>query len=317
MSTAWVEALLAGEVPPYVEAVPVRFQESLRAYLLYLRTDRKRATTTLCIHGRSLVHFFDWLTTNAPQATVETISSDHIAHYMEQYQTDGRVQGRKTQREGHKKTVRTTASKTGVLRAFFAWAKLKRRCARNPVEQFRIDWGPREVHPLAEVQVAELVRAWTDPSTHPRTAAIGLLCLTYGLTTTQIATLTLSDIDLEAGTFRGLKVPAPIPGWLRAVLVRYLCWRLEQLAGRPEERFVVTRLTHGKPPNRCFFTQILKPYGVNIRQLRVTALAQTLQHGHLKLLTVFGLTNEGTRRYEDIARLVQNTRKVKSKPNLW
>jgi len=47
--------------------------------------------------------------------------------------------------------------------------------------------------------------------------------------------------------------------------------------------------------------------------LRATALAQTIQYGHLKLLTIYGLTNEGMRRYEDLARLAQNTRKVDPK----
>jgi hypothetical protein len=130
--------------------------------------------------------------------------------------------------------------------------------------------------------------------------------------------LTVSAVDLEASVFHGLTVPAPIPNWLRPVVERYLRWRLELLSGRQEERFVVTRLTPpGKPPNRCFFVQILKPYGVNVRQLRATALAQTIQYGHLKLLTIYGLTNEGMRRYEDLARLAQNTRKVDPKPNLW
>jgi site-specific recombinase XerD len=315
--TAWVEPFLVGQVPTYVKAVPARFQELLRVYLLYLRNERKRAPTTLKSHGQSLVAFFDWLASHAPQVTLELVSSDHIAHYMAHFQSDGRVQGRNTKRDGHKKTVGTMYMRVGTLQAFFAWAKQQRLCSVNPATEFHIDWGPREVHPLPEVQVAELLRVWTDPSTHPRTAVIGLLCLVYGLTTEQIATLPLSAVDLTTEEFRGHAISLPIPKWLHPVLERYLVWRDAIMGNRIGTRFVVVQRPHSNPVSRCSIFRTLKPYGVNVRQLRDTAVAQTIQHGHLKLLTVFGLTNDAMRRYQGIARLAQNTRKVQSKPNLW
>lgn len=313
----WVEMLLEGLVPAYTEAVPPRFQSLLRDYLWYLRTVRNRATPTLYQHGRSLVAFFDWLASNAPQVAPDTISPEHVANYLEHFRTDGRVQGRNTTCQGHQKTVRTMYSKTAVLRAFFAWAKLKRLCRMNPIEPFRFEWGTPEVHPLPEAHVEELLRAWTDLSTHPRTAAVGLLCLVYGLTTSRIATLPLNAVDLATGTFHGLAVPVPIPKWLRPVLERYLNWRREQPYAQTCEYFVVVQRYHNNPANECLFHRILRPYGVNVRQLRDTALAQTIQQGHLKLLTVFGLSHHSTRRYEALARLIQNTRKVDPKPNLW
>lgn len=316
-SPGWVEQFLGGEVPALVEGVPTQLRDTLRGYLSDLRTKHKRAPGTLEIHGRSLIDFLAWLGVHTPIARVDTILSDHIALYLTDYRADGRVQGRKSRREGHQKTVRTMSSKAGILRSFFAWAKRNRLCQVNPVDGMEINWGPREVHPLPDSEVVELIRAWTNPSADPRTAMVGLLCLLYGLSTGQIRTLPVSAVDLTAGTFYGLEVPAPLPAWLSPVLDRYLRWRQDVLGDRQSERLLVTHSLRDDPPHRCLFVQLLRPYGVNVRQLRATALAQTLQHGHLKLLTVFGLTNEGMRRYQDLARLAQNTRKVESKPNLW
>lgn len=177
--------------------------------------------------------------------------------------------------------------------------------------------GPREVHPLPEDEVAALLRAWTDSATNPRTAAVGLLCLVYGLSASRIATLPLSAVDLTTGTFRGLAVPAPLPDWLRPVLEWYLRWRQELLGGVSCDKFVVTQRSHNHPANSSLFHRMLRPYRVTVRQLRDTALAQTIQHGHLNLLTVFGLSHHSLSRYEAFARLVRNTRKVAPKPNLW
>jgi len=315
----WVERLLGGEVPAKAHAVPARFQGLLRDYLWYLQTERKRVTTTLHNHGGSLIAFFVWLASNAPQVTMDTISHDHIASYLEHFRADGRVQGREARREGHQKAVRTMYSTTVNLRAFFAWAKLRRLCRTNPVEPFQFEWGVPEVHPLPETQVAELLKTWTDPSANPRSAAVGLLCLVYGLSTSGIANLPLNAVDLTTDTFHGLAVPVPIPQWLRPALERYLNWRRDQTYAQKCDYFVVAQRyrNYNRPANLCLFHRILRPYGVNVRQLRDTALAQTIQHGHLKLLTVFGLNHNSTRRYEALVRLIQNTRRVDPKPNLW
>jgi site-specific recombinase XerD len=313
----WIDTLLSGAVPPYVKAVPVKFLDLLKAYLMHLRVEHKRTPATVYGHGRSLVYFFVWLGNNAPQVTMDGISADHIAHFLAYFQVDGRVQGRDTRREGNRKAVRTMYSKITILRAFFAWALLQRHCSANPAEQFHIDWGPRDVFPLPEAKVAELLKTWRDPSSNPRTAAVGLLCLVYGLTSSQIVTLPLSAVDVKQGVFRGLAVPVPIPEWLRLVLERYMNWRQELLGGRSCDYFVVTHRLHSNPAHGCLIFRMLKPYGVHARQLRDTAIAQTIQYGHLKLLTVFGLHNDSMRRYEGISRLVQNTRKVHAKPNLW
>lgn len=316
-ATSWVDKLLDGEVPPQVQPVPTSFQGLLRDYLRYLQTERKRTTTTLYRHGMSLIAFFVWLASSAPQVAPDTISPDHVAHFLEHFRTDERVRGRKSSREGHQKMVRTMDTMAAALRAFFAWAKLMRLCHSNPVEPFHFEWGPPQVHPLPEPQVAELLRAWTNPSTNPRTAAVGLLCLVYGLTSSKIATLPLSAVDLTTSTFHGLAVPVPISDWIRPVLERYLIWRRKQPHAEVCDYFVVVHGSHTTPAHPCLFHRILRPHGVNVQQLRDTALAQTIQHGHLKLLTVFGLSHQSTRRYEPLARLVQNTRKVDPKPNLW
>lgn len=312
----WMEALLEGDVPPYVNAVPVCFRELLREYLGYLQTERKRATATLYQHGEKLVAFFVWLGTNVPHVTMDAITSDHIANYLEHFRTDGRVQGRNTKREGHHKAVLTISTKASILRAFFAWARQRRFCRMNPVEPYQFEWGIPAVHPLPEAQVADLLRAWMAPSANPRAAAVGLLCLVYGLTTSGISTLPLSAVDLSTNTFHGLAVPVPIPEWLRPVLERYLHWRREHPNAQTSAYFVVVQ-RHSNPASLSCIHRILRPYGVNVRQLRDTAVAQTILQGHLKLLTVFGLSHQSTRRYEALARLVQNTRKVDHKPNLW
>jgi hypothetical protein len=209
------------------------------------------------------------------------------------------------------------SAKAGILRAFFDWAKSRRLCHRNPLHDLDIQWGLREVHPLSEDQVAHLLTAWTDPNAHPRTATVGLLCLLYGLTVGGLFDLSVDDLDLSQMIFHGLKVPAPIPTWLGPVLSRYLVWRATALGDKVTDRLIVTRRSRNDVPNLCLMTQLLKPYNVTVRQLRVTAKAQTIFYGHMKLLTVYGMTNEGMRRYQPIAQFTQNTRPVKPKPNLW
>lgn len=312
----WVGELLGGDVPPYVDAVPVCFRDLLREYLRYMRTERKRATATLYQHGEKLVAFFEWLGTNVPHAATEELTPDHIANYLEHFRFDGRIQGRNSKRDGHQKTVLTISTRASILRSFFAWATQRRLCQMNPVEPYQFEWGLPAVHPLPEAQVADLLRAWTAPSANPRAAAVGSLCLVYGLTTSGLATLPLNSVDLSTNTFHGLAVPVPIPEWLRPVLERYMHWRREQPNAQTSDYFVVVQ-RHSNPASLSCIYRILRPYGVNVRQLRDTALAQTILHGHLKLLTVFGLGHQSTRRYEALARLVQNTRKVHHKPNLW
>lgn len=314
---SWVDTLLAGQDTEQLRLVPAQLNNPLRGYLQDLRTRKRRTNSTLEVHAHSLIDFLAWLGNRNPAITLQEVWPDHTTLYLAEYQVDGRVQGRNSTRAGHQKTTRTMSSKAGILRAFFDWAKSKRLCHANPLDDLPIEWGIREVHPLPEEHVAHLVDVWLHSDAHPRSAATGLLCLVYGLTAGDMIRLPLQAVDLKNMTFHGLKTPAPIPPWLHLPLARYLTWRTTILGDRSADRFLVTRTAHDGSPNLCLFTRMLKPYGVTVRQLRATALAQTIFHGHLKLLTVFGMTSEGMRRYQAIARLTQNTRKVTPKPNLW
>lgn len=315
--SSWMGPFLAGQDTGQVRSIPAQLIAPLRQYLLHLRTKKRRTDRTLEMHAYTLIDFFTWLSNGRPAVELSQLRPDHTTLYLSEYQVDGRVQGRQTKRPGHKKSTRTMSTKAGILRAFFSWAKNTGVCSTNPLDDLSIEWGMRDVHPLSEEQVAHLVGEWLKSDAHPRTAVTGLLCLVFGLATGDLLRLPVDAVDLNDMTFHGLKTPAPIPSWLRPPLVRYAEWRTTILGNREDDRYLLTRATHGGPINRCLFSQILKPYGVTIRQLRATALAQTIFHGHLKLLTVFGMTNEGMRRYQAIARLTQNTRKVTPKPNLW
>lgn len=62
---------------------------------------------------------------------------------------------------------------------------------------------------------------------------------------------------------------------------------------------------------------IQEAHGLSVRKLRATALVQAIQYGHLKLRTIFGLTNEGMCRCQDLVRLARNLPRVESESNTW
>jgi hypothetical protein len=146
----------------------------------------------------------------------------------------------------------------------------------------------------------------------------GMMLLIYGLLPRQLLALNCDAVDLAANQFHGLQVTVPIPPVLRPVLERYFAWRTARVTSPEEHSLVVSwqkgRYARAKP---SILVPMLRPYGVSPRLLRVTALAKTIQHGSLKLLAVFGLGTRGMKRYRDLARLAEHTRRVTPKPNLW
>jgi len=313
----WFEQLLAGETPPQVERVHERLRTVLRRYLLDLRSDNSVQDSTLDFHGRNLIAFFVWLGQHGQDRGLDAIRSEHISAYLASFKTDGMTQGRKTV-PGHSKAAWTMAKQVSVLRSLFVWANRSQLCAENPVERWVFDRKNRRTDPLPEEEIAQLIETWTNPETPPRDAMVGLMILVYGFFPRQLLALNCDAIDLATNVFHGLKVTVPIPLVLRPVLERYLAWRTARVDSLDEQSLVVSwqkgKYVRAKP---TILVTALRKYKVNPRQLRVTALASTIQHGSLKLLSVFGLTTDGMKRYRDIARLTDNARKVNPKPNLW
>lgn len=313
----WFEQVIMGETPPQVEGVPEHLRDLLKKYLLDLRINSGGQDCTLDVHGRCLIHFFEWLGQHGADGGLDAVWPEHVSAYLVAFKADGMTQGRKTV-PGHVKTAWTMAKRTSVLQSFFAWAIRNRQCSDNPVERFELNRRNRRTDPLPENEIAHLLEIWTQPNTPPREAMIGLMLLVYGLFPRQLLALNCDAVDLTTNQFRGLQVEVPIPPVLRPVLERYLAWRKTKVSKAEEESLVVSwkkgTYSRARP---TILEATLRRYGVNPRQLRVTALASTVQHGHLKLLSIFGLTADGMRRYRDISRLADSTRRVAPKPNLW
>lgn len=311
----WFEQLIAGKTPHQVEGVAEYLRDQLRQYLAGLRNrNGVKQGSTLDIHGRHLIPFFEWMG-KLGLDSVEAVTPAHITSYLTTFKADGVAAGGKPI-PGHVKTTSTMASLSSVLRSFFTWAQRNRLCSDNPVEPWT-DRRERLTHPLPEAEIIRLTTVWTDLNTPPRDAMVGLMLLVYGLFPRQLLALNCDAFDLAKNQFRGLQVPVPIPPVLRPVLTRYFAWRTEKVPAN-EQSLIVSwkkgKFTRAKPP---LLLRTLRPYGVTPRQLRVTALANTVQYGSLKLLAVFGLTTDGMEGYRDIARLAESIRKVTPKPNLW
>lgn len=312
----WFEEVMSGATPAQIQGLPERLQLLLREYLIELRTEEQVEDCTLDLHGYSLISFFEWLGQNSPESELVAILPEHISAYLAAFKTDGVTQGRKVM-PGNPKTPWTVAKRVSVLRAFFNWAVRRRLCRASPVHGWQIDRS-RRTAPLPEEEVAGLISVWTEPQTPPRAAMVGLMTLIYGLFPRQLLALDLGTVDLGKNQFHGLQVPVPIPPVLRPVLERYLAWRACRVDSVQEQSLVISwkKGKYGRATPAILVTD-LRPYGVSPRQLRVTALAETIKHGNLKLLNVFGLTSDGMKRYRDLARLAEHTRKVTPKPNLW
>jgi site-specific recombinase XerC len=312
----WFEEFMADETPPQVAGVAERLRPLLRAHLMDLRTKEDNHDSTLDLHGRNLIAFFEWLGQNGLERDVDAVLPEHVSAHLATFKSDGMTQGRKVV-PGHSKTPWTLAKRVSVLRSFFDWAVRRRLCRASPVHGWRID-RRRRTDPLPEEEVAHLIGIWTDPQTHPRAAMVGLMILVYGLFPRQLLALDRATVDLGKNQFHGLRVPVPIPPVLRPVLDRYLAWREDRVDPVQDQSLVISwkKGKYGRATPAILVTD-LRPYGVSPRQLRVTALAETIKHGSLKLLNVFGLTADGMKRYRDLARLAGHTRKVTPKPNLW
>jgi site-specific recombinase XerD len=312
----WFEEVMTGETPAQTQRVPEEFRNLLREYLVDLRVEEHVRDCTLDSHGRNLIAFFEWLVQHGLDRDLSAVLPEHITAYLAGFKTDGVTQGGRVV-PGHSKTPWTVAKRASVLRAFFCWAEAKRLCSTSPAYALPVDRN-RRTQPLPEPEVVRLIEQWTAPETPPRTAVAGMMLLIYGLFPRQLLALNHNALDLEANLFHGLQVPVPIPPVLRPVLTRYLTWRNANVSSPEDHSLVVSwqkgRYARAKP---TILVPMLRPYGVSPRQLRVTALANTIQHGSLKLLAVFGMEIWGMKRYRDLARLAEHTRKVTPKPNLW
>jgi site-specific recombinase XerD len=313
----WFEAVMTGETPVQIQGVPERLRTMLREYLTDLRTEEQIEDCTLDVHGYNLISFFEWLGRHGLDSDLDAVLPEHISAYLTEFKMDGTAQGGRVVL-GHTKTPWTMAKRASVLKAFFRWATVKHLCSTSPAYGLPVDRENRRTQPLPEEEVAQLIRDWTSPETPPRTAMAGMMLLTYGLLPRQLLALNCDAVDLDANQFHGLQVPVPIPPVLRPVLERYLAWRNAKAVPVEDKSLVISwqkgKYARAKP---TILIPMLRPYGVSPRQLRVTALANTIQHGSLKLLAVFGLGTRGMKRYRDLARLAEHTRKVTPKPNLW
>jgi hypothetical protein len=138
-----------------------------------------------------------------------------------------------------------------------------------------------------------------DQHTHPRVALIGILSLIYACSVEELRYLKCNDFDFPYLQIMNRTQKIKLPNRLSVIVERYVNWR-EQLVNKTNcEYFIVSSQSFklNQPVSHRMFYQDLKPYDVNIRQLRATRLFDISLSGNVKVLEGLGLSYEGIRPY--------------------
>lgn len=204
-----------------------------------------------------------------------------------------------------------------VLRQFFTFARRQRIVLVDPTA------GLTAKQPAAFIgrtvlldQQRQLFRRWTTGSdVHPHEALLGILGLIHGLSSLEVRSLQITDLDHSDRTIRVAGRPHPVPldpaSW--EVIHRNLAHRQAQATANPH--LMVTRGTKAgaRPASAAYVSHVLDPCGVPPRMLRSTRLVDLVNTLDTKLVAAaFGMTAESVMIYLadhiDAGRLAEPTR---------
>lgn len=189
----WAEQWLRwwGRLKESAPVAPPPFQSLLDAFTAYMRDERGLTPASIRSHGWKTKTFLSWYWPQGREFADVTIQDvdDFLA-----------AKGRATW------SRRSVAVAAQALRAFFRYAEHARHCCSGIADNIR---GPRlyamETLPSgpAWADVEAIIKGLaTDRAVDIRGVAVLLLFVTYGFRLSEVAALTLDDIDWEGGVIR-------------------------------------------------------------------------------------------------------------------
>lgn len=249
--------------------MPVRagaeLDAAVDAYLRHLAAERSAARNTLAAYSRDLAAFLDFLekeTITTPSAVLP----GHIAGFLEAEKRRGL-------------SARSRARALSALRGLFGFLVRERSIARDPCRDLRRPrLGRRLPHSLSSGEIDRLLMTADERPLLLRDAAMIELAYACGLRVSEVISLKVNQVNLEAGYLtvvgKGRKERAvPIGTYARQRVLSYLSNARPQILRRRLSPYLfVTR--SGRPMTRQAFWQLLR------RRARASGLERWI-HPHM------------------------------------
>jgi integrase/recombinase XerD len=167
-------------------------EEQIEAFIEYLATQKHYAGNTLMAYRNDMLQFHQFVMTERPYtsswARVDTL-------LLQAFLLDLKARGYSTA---------SIARKIAALKSFYYYLTEKRLMATNPTLQLeppRVNKQPPRA--LTEAQVTALLAAPAEPSQKGlRDRAMLEVMYSTGIRVTELVTLDVRDVDLEAGSLR-------------------------------------------------------------------------------------------------------------------
>jgi hypothetical protein len=190
---------------------------------------------------------------------------------------------------------------TYVMRRFFVFARQRKLILADPARPLRLGAQPGFTGTVLDLSTQRsLFHRWTGSTAHPHERLTGLLALLHAASSTQIRTLTITDVDHPHHTLAlaGRPFPAPADPATWTALQACLAHR-DQLATL-NPHVIVTRATRTRDAaaDGSYLTRRLAPAGTTPTACRQTRIAQLVNDLDPKLTAAaLGMHDSGLVRY--------------------
>jgi len=223
----------------------------VRAFLLYLASERGLANNSLHAYRRDLEDIEDFLATR--KRTLTTADADDFRSYLQN-------------QSRHDKATRTVARRLAAIRSFLRYL-IGQGHDSTPILQQLERPKPESSLPkvLSRAQVNQLIGSPSPKSAlFARDVAILEILYASGLRASELCDLKLRDVNLQVGCVRvlgkGMKERiVPLGRAANEAIERYLAECRPQLERQPSDRVFLSRT--GKPMERVGLWMLVERYG--------------------------------------------------------
>ncbi len=243
-------------------------EEELSKFVAYLEQVKNSSKNTILSYRCDLEDFFSYLTLNNI-SDINGVNETVLNSYV-------------LQLESEHFAASTVSRHISSIKAFFEYHYRRRKQSDNPARKLkapRIDKKPPEV-----LTVDEVTRLLAQPSGSSnkeiRDKAMLELMYATGIRVSELVSLTVDDVNLQAGYIRccerGKERIIPIGGAARTAIRQYMKQVRPQLLADSSSHILFTNI-NGRPMSRQGFWKLLKKYA---RQAGIKAdiTPHTLRH---------------------------------------
>lgn len=248
-----VAARMAAVTPLHARSLKglLGLQDLIRSFVDYLGVERGLAENTLESYGRDLEDFCAYLARE--RVRPEDATPAVIVNYLLALQRQGR-------------SVATVARRLAALKAFYQFLLREGRVERDPTATLESPKPRKKLPSVLTVEEVERLIHAADPRTPAGTRDRAMLEVLYatGIRVSELVSLQLDDVDLEAATLRclgkgGKERIVPMGAPAVQALHHYLTHARPRFVRDPSSRVLFVN-QHGRRLTRQGFWKILKKY---------------------------------------------------------